>query len=72
MPQNDNFISTNITINDVIRALKDIASNQQLDDDIQMHRYEMMERYETPVIPMNRHERRVFTAKYNKLNKRRK
>lgn len=69
MPQSDNFISTNITINDVIRALKDIASNQQLDDDIQMHRYEMMERYETPVIPMNRYERRVAKAKYRKQKK---
>lgn len=72
MPQNDSFISTNITIDDVSRALKDIASNQQLDDDIQMHRYEMMERFETPVIPMNRHERRAAKAKYNKLSKRKK
>ena len=35
MPQTNSFISTNITIDDVSRALKDIASNQQLDDDIQ-------------------------------------
>lgn len=71
MPQNDSFISTNITIDDVSRALKDIASNQQLDDDIQTRRYEMKESFETPVIPMNRHERRAAKAKYNKLNKRR-
>lgn len=37
-----------------------------------MHRYEMMERYETPVIPMNRYERKAAKAKYNKQNKRRK
>lgn len=69
MPQNDSFISTNITIDDVSRALKDIASNQQLDDDIQTRRYEMMERFETPVIPMNRHERRAAKAKLNKRRK---
>lgn len=66
MPQNDSFISTNITIDDVSRALKDIASNQQLDDDIQTRRYEMMESFETPVIPMNRHERRAAKAKFRK------
>lgn len=69
MPQTDSFISTNITIDDVSRVLKDIASSEQLDDDIQMHRYEMTERYETPITFMNRHERRAAKAKYNKLNK---
>lgn len=71
MPQTNSFISTNITIDDISRALKDIASNQQLDDDIQMHRYEMMERFETPVIPMNRHERRAAKARCRRQNKRR-
>lgn len=71
MPQNDSFISTNITIDDVSRALKDIASNQQLDDDIQTRRYEMMESFETPVIPMNRHERRAAKARCRRQNKRR-
>lgn len=71
MPQNNSFISTNITIDDVSRALKDIVSNQQLDDDIQTRRYEMMERFETPVIPMNRHERRAAKAKCRRQNKRR-
>ena len=28
-----------------------------------------MERYETPIAFMNRHERRAAKAKYNKLNK---
>ena len=72
MPQTNSFISANITINDVIRALKDIASNEQLDDDIQTHKYEMMERFETPVIPIHRYERRAAKAKYNKLSKRKK
>lgn len=72
MPQTNSFISANIDAENFSRLAKDIASNQQLDDDIQMHRYEMMERYETPVIPMNRHERKAAKAKYNKQNKRRK
>jgi hypothetical protein len=72
MPQTDSFISANIDAENFSRLAKDIASNQQLDDAIQMHRYEMMERFRTPDIPMNRYERRVAKAKYNSLNKRRK
>lgn len=72
MPQSDNFISANIDAENFSRLAKNIVSNQPLDDDIQMHRYEMMERFGTPDIPMNRHERRAAKAKYNKLNKRRK
>lgn len=72
MPQTNSFISANIDAENFSRLAEDIASNQQLDDDIQMHRYEMMERFGTLNIPMNRHERRASKAKYNKLNKRRK
>lgn len=72
MPQYNSFISANIDAENFSRLAEDIASNQQLDDDIQMHRYEMMERFGTPNILMNRHERRAAKAKYNKLNKRRK
>lgn len=63
------FITSTLTMEYLNKIVKDIASNQEVDDDIQMHRYEMMERYETPVIPMNRHERRAAKAKYKKLNK---
>lgn len=66
------FITSTLTMEYLNKMANDIASNQEVDDDIQIHRYEMMERYETPVIPMNRHERRFAKAKYNKLNKRRK
>lgn len=72
MPQTDNFLTTTLTVEYLDKITRDIASNQQLDDDIQMHRYEMMERFGTPDIPMNRHERRAAKAKYKKLNKRRK
>lgn len=72
MPQTDSFLSVNIDAENFSRLAKDIASNQQLDDDIQMHRYDMMERFKTPDIPINRHERRAAKAKYHSLNKRRK
>lgn len=72
MPQTDNFLPTTLTVEYLDKITRDIASNQQLDDDIQMHRYEMMERFGTPDILMNRHERRAAKAKYNSLNKRRK
>lgn len=71
MPQSNSFISANIDAENFSRLAKDIASNQQLDDDIQMHRYEMMERFGTPDIPMNRHERRAAKAKCRRQNKRR-
>lgn len=71
MPQTNSFISANIDAENFSRLAKDIASNQQLDDDIQMHRYEMMERFGTPNIPMNRHERRATKARCRRQNKRR-
>lgn len=63
------FITSTLTMEYLNKIVNDIASNQEVDDDIQMHRYEMMERYETPVIPMNRHERRAAKAKYRKQKK---
>lgn len=70
MPQYDySFINANLTMEYLDKIAKDVASNQEVDDDIQMHRYEMMERFGTPDIPMNRHERRAAKARYRKLNK---
>ena len=40
MPQTNSFISANIDAENFSRLAKDIASNQQLDDDIQTRRYE--------------------------------
>lgn len=71
MPQTNSFISANIDAENFSRLAKDIASNQQLDDDIQMHRYEMMERFRTPDILMNRHKRRAAKARCRRQNKRR-
>lgn len=70
MPQYDySFINTTLTMKYLDKIAKDVASNQEVDDDIQMHRYEMMERFRTPDIAMNRHERRAAKAKHKKLNK---
>lgn len=71
MPQTNSFISANIDAEDFSRLAKNIASNQQLDDDIQMYRYEMMERFGTPNILMNRHKRRATKARCRRQNKRR-
>lgn len=65
------FISANIDIENLSRLAKDIVSNQQVDDDIQMHKFEMLERFGTSNIYMNRHDRRVAKAKCRKQNKRR-
>lgn len=62
MPQTNSFISTNITIDDVSRALKDIASNQQLDDDIQTRRYEMMERFGSRHVKPTHNEKALSTG----------
>ena len=66
MPQTNSFISANIDAENLSRLAKDITSNQQSDDDILMHRYEMMERFRTPDMPMNRHERRAAKAKHTR------
>lgn len=66
MPQSNSFISANIDAENFSRLAKDIASNQQLDDDIQMHKYEMTERFRVPNVYMNRHERRAAKAKFRK------
>lgn len=70
---NCSFINSILTMERLDKISQDIASNQQVDDDIQMHKYEMNEySMQKPEMPMNRHERRAAKAKYNKLNKRRK
>lgn len=66
MPQTNSFISANMVSENLSRLAKDIISNQQSDDAILMHRYEMMERFRTPDMPMNRHERRAAKAKHTR------
>ena len=72
MPQYNIIAPDKLTIETLDKILRDIASNQQVDDDVYMHKFEMLERFGASNVYMNRHERRAAKAKYNKLNKRRK
>lgn len=53
------------------KMVDDIVSNQKLDDDINIHNYDDMERFDLEHHAINRHDRRVIKSKYRKLNKRR-
>ena len=69
---NCNIIKTDkLTIESLIRLSNDIMSNQRLDDDINTHNYEDMERFDLEHHAINRHDRRAIKSKYRKLNKRR-
>lgn len=48
-----------------------IVSNLRLDNYINTHNYEDMERFDIEHHAINRHDRRVIKSKYRKLNKRR-
>lgn len=70
---NCNIIKTDkLTIESLIELSNDIMSNQRLDDDINTHNYEDMERFDLEYHAINRHDRRVIKSKYRKLNKRKK
>ena len=56
----------------VIKSLNDFVSNEKLDDNINTHDYEDMERFDLEHHAINRHDRRVIKSKYRKLNKRKK
>lgn len=47
-------------------------SNEILDDNINTHDYEDMERFDLEHHAINRHDRRAIKSKYRKLNKRKK
>lgn len=69
---NCNIIKTNkLTMESLIRLSNDIMSNQKLDEDINTHNYENMERFDLEHHAINRHDRRAIKSKYRKLNKRR-
>ena len=68
---NCNIIKTDkLTMESLNRLSNDIMSNQRLDDDINTHNYEYMERFDLEHHAINRHDRRVIKSKYRKLNKR--
>lgn len=69
---NCNIIKTDkLTMESVIKSLNDFASNEKLDDNINTHYYDDMERFDLEHHAINRHDRRVIKSKYRKLNKRR-
>lgn len=70
---NCNIIKTDkLTIENLIRSSYDIICNQILDDDINTHNYDDMERFDLEHHAINRHDRRAIKSKYRKLNKRKK
>lgn len=71
MPNYNIIVPDKLTMESVIKSLNDIMSNQILDDDINTHNYEDMERFDLEHHAINRHDRRAIKSKYRKLNKRR-
>lgn len=64
----DIIIPNKLTMESVIKLLNDFV----LDDDINTHNYNDMERFDLEHHAINRHDRRVIKIKYRKLNKRKK
>lgn len=71
MPNCNIIIPNKLTMESLIRSSYDIICNQILDDDINTHNYEDMERFDLEHHAINRHDRRAIKSKYRKLNKRR-
>lgn len=69
MPQTNSFISANIDAENLSKLAKDITSNQHLDNDIYMHDYKNIKRFDLEHHAINRHDRRAIKSKYRKLNK---
>ena len=67
MQNNDIIVSNKLTMESVIKSLNDFV----LDDDINTHNYNDMERFDLEHHAINRHDRRIIKSKYRKLNKRR-
>ena len=68
----DIIVPNKLTMESVIKSLNDLACNQRLDNDINTHNYDDMERFDLEHHAVNRHDRRVIKSKYRKLNKRKK
>ena len=71
MENYDIIVPDKLTMESVIKSLNDLASNEKLDDNINRHYYDDMERFDLEHHAINRHDRRVIKSKYRKLNKRR-
>lgn len=71
MQNYDIVVPNKLTMESVIKSLNDFVSNEKLDDNINTHYYDDMERFDLEHHAINRHDRRVIKSKYRKLNKRR-
>lgn len=67
----DIIVPNKLTMESVIKSLNDFVSNEKLDNYINTHYYDDMERFDLEHHAINRHDRRVIKSKYRKLNKRR-
>ena len=72
MPNYNIIVPDNLTMENLSKLSNDIVSNQQLDDNINTHNCEDMERFDLEHHAINRHDRRAIKSKYRKLNKRKK
>ena len=72
MPNYNIIVPNKLTIEKLIELSNDIMSNQKLDEDINIHNYENMERFDLEHHAINRHDRRAIKSKYRKLNKKKK
>ena len=68
----DIIVPNKLTMESVIKSLNDFVSNEKLDNDINTHYYDDMERFDLEHHAINRHDRRAIKSKYRKLNKRKK
>lgn len=71
MPNYNIIVPDNLTIENLRRLSNNIVSNEKLDDDINTHNYDDIERFDIEHHAINRHDRKVIKSKYRKLNKRR-
>ena len=71
MPNCNIIKADKLTMESIDRLLNDIVSNQRLDDDMNIHNFEYIERFDLDHNVINRHNGRVIKSKYRKLNKKR-
>ena len=68
----DIIVPNKLTMESVIKSINDFLSDERLDNNINTHNYDDMERFDLEHHAINRHDRRVIKSKYRKLNKRKK
>lgn len=72
MPHYNIIVPNKLTMESVIKSINDFLSDERLDNNINTHNYDDIERFDLEHHAINRHDRRVIKSKYRKLNKRKK